>query len=83
MWDHPTPGRVMGTTRLDSKGRRGPFLVIHLGWESQRWAEEERRKLLKTIWKSQEGLGYLEDFWKTWDLKWLRQSQGSTEESCP
>lgn len=40
----------MGTAGLDPKGWRGPFLVIHLGWESQRWAEEEEGKwLLRTV----------------------------------
>lgn len=62
MRHHPTVGGVMGTTGLDRKGRRGPFLVIHLGWESQRWAEEEEgRQLFRTIIsKSQEFLGYVE-----------------------
>lgn len=50
MRHHPTLGGVMGTTGLDPEGRRGPFLAIHLGWESQRWAkEEEGRQLLRTI----------------------------------
>lgn len=41
MWHHSPLGGVMGTAGLDPKGRRGPFLVSHLGWESQRWAEVE------------------------------------------
>lgn len=50
MRHHPTLSGVMGTTGLDPEGRRGPFLVIHLGWESQRRAEEvEERQLFRTI----------------------------------
>lgn len=62
----------MSTTRLDPEGRRGPFLVIHLGWKSQRWAEEEEEG--SSYWdyhlrKPQEFGGCVEGVWKmVWEM---------------
>lgn len=84
MRHHPTLGGVMGTTGLDPEGRRGPFLVIHLGWESQRWAEEEEEEeteLLRTV--SSESCRSSWAIWSVserWYGKWLRQFQGSALE---
>lgn len=60
MWHHRPLGRVMGTTGLDPEGWRSPFLVIHLGWESQRWAEEEGGVVTQDyhLRTSQESWGY-------------------------
>lgn len=74
----------MGTTGLDPERRRSPFLVIHLVWESQSWAEEEEeedgKQLLRTI--TSESLRSSGATWRAcgkWYGTWLRQSWGRTE----